>query len=105
MSDPRLRPLERRLLNLAEQGVDDEELARRFARSPQHIRRVLDLARMPGRRAPDVPRPEPLNPLERRVLRWRAEGADLDEVALRFRRGPGHMAQVERLAHYKLASA
>lgn len=102
MPDPRLRPFERRLLRLADQGLDQGELARRFVCSPGHVDRVLDLARLPGRTGPQ-PRTEALNPLERRVLRWRREGADLDEVATRFRRSPRHIAQVERLAHYKLA--
>jgi hypothetical protein len=102
MSEQRLRPLERRLLRLADQGVGEAELARRFGRSPEHIGRVLHLARLPGRTGPP-PRREPLRPIERRVLRWRDEGADFDEVAARFRRSPRHMAQVERLAHYKMA--
>lgn len=102
MSDQRLRPLERRLLRLADEGLDERELARRFVRSPEHIGRVLDLARMPGRTGPP-PRTEPLNPLERRILRWREQGVDHDEMAARFRRSPRHIAQVERLAHYKMA--
>lgn len=102
MPAQQLRPLERRLLRLSDQGVGSEELARRFVRSPEHIDRVLDLARMPGRTGPPPQRHE-LNPLERRVLRWRRQGLDLDEVAERFRRSPRHLAQVERLAHYKLA--
>jgi DNA-binding CsgD family transcriptional regulator len=97
-----LRPLERRLLRLSEAGVDEDELGRRFVRSPEHIQRVLELARMPGRAGPR-PRGDILTPMERRVLRWREQGAELDEVADRFGRGPDHVAQVERMAHYKLA--
>lgn len=102
MPDERLRPLERRLLRLSDQGMDEAELARRFVRSPEHIHRVLDLARLPGRTGPP-PQGDGLNPLERRVLRWRRQGLDLEDVAERFRRSPRHVAQVERLAHYKLA--
>ena len=40
-----LRPLERRVLALTEQGVPCEEVARRFRRSPDHVGRVEDLAR------------------------------------------------------------
>lgn len=98
-----LRPLERRLLRLSEAGVDAEELSKRFLRSPEHIERVLDLARLPDRTGPRM-RGDILTPIERRVLRWRDQGAELSEVADRFRRSPRHMAQVERLAHYKLAS-
>lgn len=102
MHSEHLRPLERCLLRQSEAGVDQDELGKRFARSPEHIQRVLDLARLPGRSGPR-PRGDILTPMERRVLRWRDEGAELGEVADRFRRSPDHVAQVERLAHYKLA--
>lgn len=99
VKDERLRPLERRLLRLADEGIDEIELARRFRRSPDHIRRVLDLARLPGRRAPTER--ERLRPLERRLLRWRQQGASWSELADRFRRSTPGLAQVERLARYK----
>ncbi len=44
-----------------------------------------------------------LNALERRVLRWRAQGMDHDEFASRFLRSPDHLWRVKQLAHYKLA--
>lgn len=103
MLDQQLRPLERRVLRLSAAGVPDDELGRRFVRSPEHIQRVRDLAQLPGRTGPR-PRGDILTPLERRVLRWRDQGVELDEVADRFGRSPRHIAQVERLAHYKLAS-
>ncbi|MFN2506921.1 MAG: hypothetical protein ABR540_22360, partial [Acidimicrobiales bacterium] len=43
-----------------------------------------------------------LRPLERRVLRWRALGADYEQISPRFRRTPEFLRQVESLAHYKL---
>jgi hypothetical protein len=95
----RLRPLERRLLRLADEGVDETELARRFRRSPDHIQRVLDLARLPGRTG--HPGHGRLRPLERRVLRWREQGVGFPELADRFGRSADGLAQVERLAHYK----
>src|SRR5438105_826461 len=65
-----LRPLERRILRLAADGVPDEEIARRFRRSPAFIRRVIELTDVPrsGRAATTG---KSLRPLERRVLRWR----------------------------------
>lgn len=102
MPDQQLRPLERRVLRLSEAGVADDELSRRFMRSPEHIQRVRILAQLPGRTGPR-PRGDILTPMERRVLRWREQGAELDEVADRFGRGPRYIAQVERMAHYKLA--
>jgi DNA-binding CsgD family transcriptional regulator len=95
-----LRPLERRVSRLAADGVVPGEIGRRFNRSGEHIERVLVLASLPGRRAPQPPRG--LRPLERRLLRWRDEGAAPEELADRFRRGPGYIERVLALAEYKL---
>jgi hypothetical protein len=45
-----------------------------------------------------------LRPLERRLLRWREQGVDHEELSRRFRRSPEFLARVERYARYKLAS-
>jgi len=95
-----LRPFERRVVHMISQGLDEDEIGRRFRRRPETIRRVAALAAIPHGSRPvagDV-----LRPLERRVLRWRAQGVELPEIAQRFRRSAGFMAQVERLAHFKL---
>jgi len=98
-----LRPIERRVLRLAADGVDHVEIARRFRRSPEFIERVIDLARLPGREA--LSEHQVLRPVERRILGWRQQGADYADIAPRFRRSPGFVEQVERLAHYKLSLA
>ncbi len=97
--DRSLRPVERRVLQLAESGIDDAEIARRFRHSPEWVARVRTLARQPrnGHLRGDV-----LRPLERRVLRWRALGAEYEELSPRFHRSPKFLAQVESLALYKL---
>jgi hypothetical protein len=85
---------------LAEQGVDDAEIGQRFRHSPEWAARVRALAQVPRTRSPvhgDV-----LRPIERRVLRWRADGVDYDTMAPRFRRTPRYIRQVETLALYKL---
>jgi DNA-binding CsgD family transcriptional regulator len=101
-NDSRLRPLERRILQLVDDGVDEDEIARRFRRSPGMIGRVIALTRLP--RLDSVDRSaEVLRPLERRVLRWRDDGADYSEIGHRFGRSAGFVAQVEGLARYKLS--
>ena len=95
-----LRPIERRVLDLHEAGMSDEEIAARFKRSPDHIGRIIEFANLPGRRGSTSERGG-LRALERRVLRWRAKGLDHREIGKRFRRSPGYIRQVEGLALYK----
>ena len=97
--DRSLRPVERRVLQLAESGIDDAEIARRFRHSPEWVARVRTLAQQPRN---NHLRGDVLRPLERRVLRWRAAGADYEELSPRFHRSPRFLAQVESLAMYKL---
>jgi hypothetical protein len=102
----RLRPVERRVLRWAESGLDDAEIARRFGRGERwatQVRFLADLDRPP--RSPSVRRDDRLRPIERRILRWREEGADHDQLSGRFRRSPEFLARVEEYANYKLASA
>ena len=99
--DHRLRPLERRVLRLAEQGLDDAEIGRRFHRSAGWAARVRALSTVP-RLSGHPLRGDVLRPLERRVLRWRASGADYDELSPRFRRSPDFIRRVEELAKYRL---
>ena len=97
-----LRPFERTVLRLASEGMTSADIGWRFRRSPGHIDRVLELSRIP--REPGPTRHEgQLRPLERRVLRARAEGVDPAEIAARLRRTPAHIRRVERYATYKLA--
>ena len=99
--DLSLRPVERRVLRLSEDGLDDAEIGRRFRRSPDWAARVRALAAIPrpdGHRL----RGDVLRPLERRVLRWRASGVDYEDVSARFRRSPDFIRRVEELAKYRL---
>ena len=90
-----LRPIERRMLKWAAAGASDVEIAWRFGRTPKGVRQVMALSQLPGRGA-EQPAPGGLRPIERRVLRWRDEGADLTELASRFRRRPAFLEQVEQ---------
>jgi DNA-binding CsgD family transcriptional regulator len=94
-----LRPLERRVSRLAAAGVVPAEIGRRFNRSENFIERVLALADLQGRSAPEPQ--HALRPIERRVLRWREQGVSAFDMADRFRRGPGYIEQVLELADYK----
>ena len=96
-----LRPIERRVLQLVDSGVEVGEIGQRFRRSPAHIERLIELAQLPGRVAP--PPPKGLRPLERCILAWRARGASPDEIAPRLGRSSGFVERVEGLAQHKLS--
>jgi hypothetical protein len=96
----RLRPIERRIIELARNGVAEVEIAQRFRRTPGYVRRVLALAEIPRReleRAIDE-----LRPIERLVLNWVQRGGRPADLAARLRRTPGYVVQVERLARRRL---
>ena len=97
-----LRPLERRVVGLLNDGVDESEIARQFKRSPDMIRRVAAWAELPVTHADQFSQNSPLRAVERRVLRWRNDGAEYSDIGARFGRGPAFVEQVERLARYKL---
>jgi DNA-binding CsgD family transcriptional regulator len=92
--------IERRMHRLAQEGVDTEEIAQRFRRSPGFVERVLALAHVPRRGGGRRPAGG-LRPLERRVLKWRDGGASVTDIAPRFHRQPRTIEQIERLARYK----
>jgi DNA-binding CsgD family transcriptional regulator len=97
-----LRPVERLVLRLVDEGVGDVEIARRFRRSPEMIRRITAMARLPRTTGARVVSDDGLRPLERRLLRWRHYGATYAEIGPRFRRSPAYVARVEAFARYKL---
>jgi len=97
-----LRPIERRMLKLAEAGAGDVQIAWRFRRTPKNVRQVIACARVPRGNVRSSS-PGGLRPIERRVLLWRDQGADFADLAARFRRRPGSLQQIEQLALYKLA--
>ena len=95
-----LRPLERTVLRLADEGVDEAEIARRFRRTPEFVERVLCYAHLP--RTAAAHDESVLRPLERRILKWRAAGTNHAEIGRRFHRSADNVARVEQLANYKL---
>ena len=97
-----LRPVERLVLRLVDEGIGEAEIARRFRRSPAMIRRIVVMARLPRTAVARLVPKDGLRPLERRVLHWRHYGATYAEIGARFRRSPAFVARVEALARYKL---
>ena len=95
-----LRPIERRVLAMRNQGVAVHEIARRLRKSPAHVERLIEWTAIP--RSGPVARRSP-RPLEQRVLALRATGESHEQIAGRFHKSPAFIQRVEGLAHYARA--
>ncbi|MFA5885548.1 MAG: hypothetical protein WDA60_16985 [Acidimicrobiia bacterium] len=96
------RPLERCVMRMTADGLDDDEIGRRLRRSSAHVQRVRHLAHVPRHPADRRDPAYGLRPIERRVMRWLDEGADHSEVAALFGRSPSSIEFVAQMAAYKL---
>lgn len=94
-----LRPIERRVLSMRDEGVGIDEIGRRIRKSPERVERIIAWTSIP-RSNPPVRRSP--SALERRVLALRSAGESHEEIGQRFRRGTRYIRQVEGLAHYRL---
>ncbi len=93
-----LRPVERRILIMRDEGVSIEEIARRIRRSPAHVTRIIEWTQIPRSRSPVKRTPRAI---EQRVLALRAGGESYEQIGQRFRRSARFIRQVEGLAHFK----
>ena len=95
-----LRPIERRILAMRDDGLTDAEIGRRIRKSPERVSAIAEWARLPGRGQAER-RQDVLSPVQRRVLEMRSEGQSHAEIGARFRRGERFIRQVEGLAHFR----
>jgi hypothetical protein len=85
-------------------GVPTAEIARRFRRTPENIERVDQMASMRvGDGSPTTG--DVLRPLERRILRWRADGVDHAVIGDMFRKSPDFVRRGEQFAQLKLRAS
>ena len=94
-----MRPLERRVFSMRDEGVDIDEIGRRIRKSPERVERIIEWTAIPRsrtsvRRSPSA--------IERRVLALIEAGETHKEVGRRFRRSADYIRQVEGFAHYRL---
>lgn len=93
-----LRPIERCVAAMSDQGVGIGEIAERLRRSPEHIERMMWLMQIPRSGPPERHHP---SPMARRVLALRRQGEDYATIGARFRRGADFIKRVEGMAHYR----
>ena len=87
---------------LAANGLGSAEIGARFKRAPAHVERILEYASIPDRRSRDVR--GVLRPVERRLLRARADGLTPEVLGVQFARSPGHIRRVLALADQKVSA-
>lgn len=98
-NDPQLlRPVERRVLAMRDDGLDVDEIADRLNRSPRHVRRMISWTEIPRRRPPAG---RSARAMERRVIALRSDGESYEQIAERFCRSPRFIRQVEGLAYMR----
>ena len=105
MSDDQLRPIERTVRRLRQDGLSNSEVAWRLRRSPGFVDRVEALSSI--ERAAGVDADEPggaLRAIERCVMNSLEAGSGYAEIASRLRRTPNYVSRVERFAKLRLAS-
>jgi DNA-binding CsgD family transcriptional regulator len=95
-----LRPVERRVLALHEQGESMEDIAARLKRSPDHIERMMDWAQIPRSGPPTRRSP---SARQRRIMALRSAGESYEQIAERFRKSSDFIKRVEGLAHLRMA--
>ncbi len=93
-----LRPLERRVLSMAADGVEIDEIARRICKTPDRVESIIAWT--------DIPRTRPVTrrsptAVESRVLALLADGESHERIGRRFHRSARYVRQVEGLAHYR----
>jgi DNA-binding CsgD family transcriptional regulator len=96
----RLRPIERRVLDMRSGGMAIDEIAGRLKRSPSYVERLLEWTNIPRT---GESQDRDLRPVERRVLDLRSEGESHDQIGERFNRSARFIRQIEGLAHFKEA--
>lgn len=94
-----LRPVERRILAMRDDGLAIDEIAGRLGRSPAHVERMIEWTSIPRTGEPY----KFTRALEARILELRRDGLDHEEIGRRFKRSADNVRQIEALAHYRRA--
>lgn len=95
-----LRPLERRVLAMHDDGLKTEEIGRRIRKSPERVESIIAWTAIPRIRPPARRSP---TAIERRVTALLDSGETHAQVGKRFNRSAAYVRQVEGLAHYRQA--
>lgn len=103
MTNSTMRPLERVVVRLNEDGASYHEIGRRVGKRPMTIGRILEMVEL--REGNGSSTNHRLRPVERVVLRLRSEGESYGEIGNRISRSGRHVQNIERYARFKLGDS
>ncbi len=97
-----LRPIERRVIAMSDDGLGVDEVAQRVRRSPGQVRRILELSGI-ERSGPAAHRAPAA--VEARVRALRERGESDEAIARRFGRSAEYVRRIDRLSAYRASRA
>lgn len=105
MAYQHLRPLERVILGLRDQGASVSEIARKVGKKPGTVNRIIRMTEFKNEDSTGSTQSDhPLRPLERVVLRLREEGESYGEIGNRIGRSGAQVRRIEEYSRLKLDS-
>lgn len=98
MSRDNLRPIERVILRLREQGMEAPQIGRRIGKKPGTVNRILEMIEhKEGLDLRPAASGEGPNALERTIYRLRAQGESYGEIGNRLGRSGQNVRRIERM--------
>jgi DNA-binding CsgD family transcriptional regulator len=100
---PDLRPIERVVMRLHQDGASPVEIGKRVRKKPGTVNRIVEMVgyREKGM-SPRTPSDHPLRPVERVVMRLRGDGETYSQIGNRLALSGRRVQMIERLAEFKL---
>lgn len=101
-----LRPLERVILRLHQEGVATSHIGSKVGKKPGTVERILRMVEYKdgAESGPSTASDEQLRPIERVVLRLRSEGESYGQIGNRIGRSGAQVRRIESYGRLKLDS-
>ena len=99
---PKLRPIERVIVRLNDEDVTTAEIARRIGKRPGTVGRIMEMIHFKQGSTGDREETRGgLRPIEKVVLRLRAQGESYGLIGNRLGRSGAHIRRIESYAQFK----
>ncbi len=99
-----LRPIERVVVRLNREGASLSEIGKKVGKRPGTVRRIMEMAHFKDGVTTGIPGPpQVLRPVERVVMKLRADGESYSEIGNRLALSGRRVQFIEQLAEFKLS--